>query len=185
MAQKYFSNLPKIYYNGMVARNLVLKAQFIKETFSGYETFYPFIIKGDMSPAQIANEYYGSVDYEWVVWFSIEAIDPYYTFPLTIPQFTDYLENKYGDIPTAQTKILFYVYNPSTEANDPLAMYRQDHRLDPQTFAFLSDDEKGFWSPVTAEQYEITLNDSKRVIRLLNNDYLPQLNREIGGIFNG
>lgn len=180
----YFEAFPRIYYNGRVAINLLTRSELVKEVITDFGAFYPFVLTGDVKAETVAERYYGSADRVWIVWFSNQVFDPYYTWPLTDREFNKFLEKKYGSIPTAMTTIHHYTYNATVDPNDVEAAYRSTYTMTPETWSFLSTQDKSYWSPVLAHEYEAELNHQKRNIRLLDNDYVPQIEAELKKIMS-
>jgi hypothetical protein len=182
MSSAYFSNFQKIYYNGRVAINVLQRSQFFAKVMGSFSAFYPFTVQNDISAKEVAAQYYGDQNYEWLVFFSNQILDPYYSWPMPSAEFEEYLVAKYGDIATAQSTIKYYKYNITTDATDPEFDYRVNYRMEPTTYFFLSDADKGFWLPVTCYDDENNINEAHRHIRLIDNDLLPQIDREISTI---
>jgi len=196
MSKYFFKNFPYVNYNDKVARNLILKAVFFKKVIDSFSAFYPYTIKDGERADTIAYDYYGSSDYYWIVHLSNEIIDPYYEWPLTETQLTDYLVKKYGSPAQADAIIDHYVYNEQPNITDVEYYYNTYYNMEPETYNKLVEqytadpnttDMKDFnpslWTPVTAYQAEIDLNERRRNIKLISKVYLNQIDREISGIF--
>lgn len=183
MAAAYFSNFPTVSYQNSTVRNVILKTAFFNEVLQNYTAFYPYEIKEEDRADLVAFHYYGDWQYEWLVYFSNNMIDPYFDWPLNQEQFDLYMVRKYGSFETATTTIDHYTYNPNVDASDIESMYRLNYNMTPTTWQFLSDAEKGFWTPVYVYDMEFQKNEDKRMIRLLDNRLLNQVDREIEQIF--
>lgn len=179
----FFSVFPKIAYNGKVARNIILKSQFFRSVLSQVDVFYPYVIKDHERADTIAYNYYGDSDYIWLVYFSNEIVDPYFQWPMNNADFEEYIVKKYADIPTAQSTIVHYKYDPTVDPADAEAYYRKNYKLSVDSYNAMTTLEKSYWDPVYAFDNEFNINESRRNIRLFNNDYLPRVEQELVKIF--
>ena len=182
MSKTYFENFPTITFNSLIVKNITLKSSFLSDIFKAKTTFFPYMIVDGIRPDTIAHRYYGSSDYEWVVFFSNNIIDPYYQWPLTSTNFARYIVNKYGAVQNAFNTINYYMYNVTVNPSDINFQYYENYQMSVASYNNLSPSEQGFWIPVTAYQDEFNINESKKNILLLDKLYLNQLEREISSI---
>lgn len=183
MPARYFSNFRTLYYNGELSRNIMTKARFFRDVINTYSAFYPYTIINNERADVIAHKYYGDSNYDWLVYFSNELVDPYFEWVMTDSQFYKFIVNKYGSIQTAKQTIVYYKYNTSVDSQDVGFDYKVDYKMVPGTWNFLSTQEKGFWTPVYAYDDEFARNEDRRTIKLIDNELVPQIEREISGIF--
>lgn len=94
---KYFDYFPKINYEGQQVRDITRRNGFTQLVASNPTLYLPFTVKEGERPEDIANYYYGSVDYTWVVYMSNNIIDPYHQWPMAEADFNNYLIEKYGE----------------------------------------------------------------------------------------
>lgn len=177
------AKLPKVNYNQYMLSNLLQKVAAITENFRKFTVFYPYFIKDGERPDTIAYDYYGSSDYAWLVLLANQIIDPYYQWPLTDAEFHDYLIAKYGHVYPLKTQISHYVYT-GIGGNTEDEIARIDYKMTPKTYESLSDLDKSGWTAVYLYDYLAQQNIDRRQIRLLSNQYLKQVDREIAVIFN-
>lgn len=102
MASQYFKNFPIVNYNGVSLRNIMLKSSFASDLFLSSQGFYDYFIEDGDRPTTVAYNYYGSVDYAWLVILANQIIDPYFEWPLSTTEFDDYIIDKYGSIDAAR-----------------------------------------------------------------------------------
>lgn len=183
MSERYFSNFPRIYYDGKIVRNIVLKARFFQDVIKNYTAFLPYTVKDGERADIVAQYYYGDWRYDWLVFISNDILDPYFEWPLDQNQFHLYIDSKYGSHEESVTSIRHYVYNTDVESDDTGKMYKQNYEMTPETFSFLPADEKGYWKPVYWYEWEFEQNELKRNIKLLDNRLLKQIDKEISEIF--
>jgi hypothetical protein len=182
MAEEYFKNFPLVNYNGKISRNIILRSKFITEVMGNIYAFYPHVILDGQTPEQIAYDYYGSADLDWLVWFSNQSIDPYYDWPMVQDQLDIYINKKYGSFEEAVETIHHYTFKKSVESDEPNQYYTDGYEMTPTTYSFLTVIEKSYWTPVSCYDYEFALNESKRTIQLLDARLKDQVLKEISEI---
>ncbi len=116
MTETFFSKFPVITYNGVTTRNITERVNIISGSGKRIPTqYHPWEIGADMRPDQVAGAYYKDPGFDWLIYLTNGITDPYYDWYLTTEQFDTYIETKYGDIPTAESTILFYRNNWSDD----------------------------------------------------------------------
>ena len=120
---KYFENFPVIEYEGRRIRDISRRSNFVRAVSNNPYLYYPYTASEGERAEDIANFYYGSVDYVWLVYMANNIIDPYHEWPMDPQTFNDYLVEKYqqesGEIgedvidwtrdPNNDDNIIFYV----------------------------------------------------------------------------
>jgi len=123
MATKYFENFPIINYEGKRVRDITRRSSFVRAVSNNPYVYYPYTVKENERAEDIALDYYGSVEYVWLIYMANNIIDPYYEWPMDTQTFNDYLVSKYtaqsGEIgedvidwtknPNIDTNILYYI----------------------------------------------------------------------------
>lgn len=97
MAKKYFEDFPIINYQGRKVRDISRRASFVRAVATNPYVYYSYTVKEGERAEDIALDYYGSVDYVWLVYLANNIIDPYYEWPMDAQTFNDYLVYKYTD----------------------------------------------------------------------------------------
>lgn len=95
---KYFENFPIVEYNGKVMRDITRRNQLVKTLTTNPMLFLPYTVKQNERAEDVAQFYYGSVDYSWLVYMANQIVDPYYEWPMDEETFNNYLIAKYGEI---------------------------------------------------------------------------------------
>jgi hypothetical protein len=205
----YFTNFPVINYFDSQTRNIILKAAFIAKIFNDTDTFYPYIIKDNERPDNIAFNEYNDATLDWVVYFSNNIIDPYYSLPLDYENFLNYLRKKYNAAPfELQGVIDHYEYTGVSgdtvediaRKNYPMTVetynsillygtYERDYRTAGSVSPYYNSGTQRYaplagWTSVDIFTNEQRINESKRSIKLLSKYYIDQLKKEILTIFN-
>lgn len=94
---KYFEHFPKIEYEGKTIRDITRRNQFIKNVSNNPLVFLPYTVRDGEKPEDIANWYYGSPDYVWLVLMANNIVDPYHQWPKNTEDFNNYLIEKYEE----------------------------------------------------------------------------------------
>lgn len=180
---KYFKQFNSIIYQDKIAINILLRAAIIRNIMKKFEVFYPYTVTEGERPDTIAYDYYGDSNYWWVVLLSNDIIDPYYDWVLSQDDLNKYLIKKYNtNIESIMSTAHHYEYT-GIGGNQNIDVSRINWPMTPETYSKLSIEEKAGWAPVTIYEYENALNEEKRNIKLLDNDYLDQLATELSNIF--
>lgn len=170
MSKKYFKNFPLIQYNDTLVRNIMLKSTFLGGLNLGDTAFYTYEVKDGDRPTTVAFDYYGSIDFAWLVFLSNQITDPYFEWPLSSHELDAHIIKKYGSIETSQQTIIEYknIYDQyDITTLDTFEYYQQNN----MTTEFLT--------PVYAYDKEVELNEQRRNIQLVPNSFAEQLAYEL------
>ena len=179
----YFEYLPKVQYNNKQSVYFLAKAKIIQNVFEKYGVFYPYIIRQNETPQIIAYNNYGSPEYDWVVMFSNDTIDPYYDWPLSDTDFNAYMEKRYNKrVPLTKADIKHYKYT-GLGSDSQSTINRKSWVMSQETYNQLSAEEQSGWTSVSVYDYEQEKNEEKRKIQLLQANYLPQIVSELRDVF--
>lgn len=94
---KYFENFPIIEYQGRKVRDITRRNTFLKTVSTNPYLFLPYTVKEGERAEDVAEFYYGSVDYIWLVYLANNIIDPYHQWPMDAKTFNSYLAEKYAE----------------------------------------------------------------------------------------
>ena len=94
---KYFEKFPIIEYEGRRVRDISRRANFVRALSNNPYLYYPYTVGEGERAEDIAQFYYGSVDYVWLVYMANNIIDPYHEWPMYPQTFNDYLVEKYTE----------------------------------------------------------------------------------------
>jgi hypothetical protein len=94
---KYFENFPIIEYEGRRVRDISRRSNFVRAVSNNPYLYYPYTVSEGERAEDIAQFYYGSVDYVWLVYMANNIIDPYHEWPMDPQTFNDYLVEKYTE----------------------------------------------------------------------------------------
>jgi hypothetical protein len=94
---KYFENFPTIEYEGKRVRDITRRNQFVRNVTLNPLLYLPYTVGEGERAEDVANFYYGSTDYTWLVYMANNIMDPYHQWPLSEAEFYDYLIDKYQE----------------------------------------------------------------------------------------
>ena len=153
----YFKYFNKINYDVRGVKNNVnfdvitniLERVRLKLNFIQNQAFFAqhFIIDGE-TPEFLAYSYYGNTELHWIILYSQQATNPYYDWPLTYFDLKKFVNKKYG---VANINAIHH--------------YEDADKYEVDSTAPLA-------SAVTNFKHEETVNDTKRVIRIIQPRYI-------------
>lgn len=170
--------------------------------------YYSYSVRDGETPERIASEYYGNPTDHWIILYANDIVDPFYDWPLTSKNFNEYIKEKYGSLEYAQTTTRHYekVLTTTDSRSDVVTVRKfeidyDDPRINigeeipyddyqslavdnyvnvPGTFKDGSGvDVVISRSSQTIYDWEYEKNEAKRNIKLIRNDYLPAIRREM------
>ena len=183
----YFSNFPTTAHdltnNGQKVKltNILRRFKIKSSVKSGIDVYYEYDIQAGDRPDTIAEKYYGSSAYAWVVLHFNEIVDPVFGWPLFNEDFNSYIRGKYGSMAEAQSQTYEYrkVLNEAKVLNNGTRIPKRTVVVDLTTYSTLAEADREL---ITKFDYEIEINDNKRKIKLLDKQYINQLQEEVSDI---
>lgn len=191
---QYFDTLPKIIQTDNTGKsriftNLMARASIIPDILKNPLVYYEYDIQDGDTPEIVAYKYYGDSYRYWIVMFANELLDPEWDWPMTSSVFDGYIAAKY---PSGNTTTTVHHYEKT--------LTQTDNSTNTITINTVQIDEDTYNSLVTGTKtatvsnssvtivttkkivnvydYELNLNESKRNIRILNSNYVNQLETE-------
>ena len=184
----YFSQLPDFEYVSRLpdakisdyiqVKNLFKKGKLREDIFQSVAIFEKYQIRGDDRPDNVAFDFYGDSNLDWLVLACNNVINIQTEWPLRQTDFDRYMLEKYGDYDTLFNGAHHYETTEIKDGNGVVVM-PSGLRCD-STFAFSYTDSKSdtlfnlsnIATAVTNYEYESQLEDDKRNIFLLKSRYL-------------
>ena len=168
----YFSNFPLMAYdiNGdkkfKLVTDIIKRVKIRSAVKSGSLLFDKYDVKYGERPEDIAFKYYDDPELHWVVLLTNNVTDRYYQWPMTQPDFEDFLTDKYGagSEDSVHHYELAQTSGPTTSSDD-------SHMLE------VNSDESGA-TTITNREYEEREQNKLRQIQLLDKRYLNQFVEE-------
>lgn len=138
---RYFEKFPLTEYNGIPALNIVKRAAFNENVRNFITAFYTHTMPTDEKYENVAYDYYGDVDLDWLIYHANDIIDPYYQRPLSYDDFDNYIISKYGSLSRAKQNTIHYHNN--YEGNDEI--------ISLSAYVSKLAQEKKYWQPVLSQ----------------------------------
>ena len=187
----YFRNLPKIKYdiNGaepnkfLNVTNIMKRISFKPSVIEDISDYDPYRVKDGERPDIISHQKYGSVAYAYLIMLINNSYDPIFGWPLSSQEFERYLTNKYGSVSSSMGTTKYYyqiiraeVARTGTSERVPAVKFIVD-----QTAYDALD--SGDRSTQTQYEWEDELNDNKRDIKLINSDFIQDIDYAVKRTF--
>ena len=146
-------------------RNAIASGQFIFDTYD--------VINGE-KPEDIAYKWFGDAQLHWVILMTNNVTDRFYQWPMSQPQFAEFLTDKYGA--GNEDGIHHYEITKSSGKTSSSGPNDYSHLVEVN-----SDTDNA--SSISNREYEERLQDKYRSIKLLNqrflSDFLEEFNKLI------
>jgi hypothetical protein len=169
----YFSKFPNLVYdmkgdgNVKLVTNILRRIKVRDKVRDNLSLFDNYDLDIGDTPESVSYKVYGSVDYYWVILLMNNIKDRYYDWPLNLQDFETYVKEKYSN----PAGIHHYEIDQSSGTTDPNGPGDFDYKIE------VNSDTVGAQS-VSNYEYEQRLQDQKRQIKILNQNYLPTFVRE-------
>ena len=143
---------------------------------SGSFLFDNYDVKDGEKPEDVAFKWFGDAKYHWIILMTNNITDRYYQWPLTQPQFQEYLTDKYGV--GSEDAVHHYENTQASGKTSSSGPNDFSHKVEVN-----SDD--GDPDIITNRQYEQRKQDEYRQIRLLSKKYLKVFVNEFESLIKG
>ncbi len=159
-------------------KNLFRRAKIREDLYKYFTTFTKYKITGEQRPDQVAEKYYGSAEYDWVVLLSNNIINIRTEWPLSDSEMQDFLSRKYTE--SELNEVHHYETTRVLNLNGKLIVPSGEIVDEDYEVTYL-DEENNMTvtvNPVTAitnYQYEVDINDKKRNINLIEPRFLQAI----------
>ncbi len=180
----YFRELPDLQYPSFLkdknssldyleVKNIFRRVKLRDDLQSTFTVFDKYEIPEGYRPELVADEIYGSSELDWVVIITAGIINIRNEWPLSNKDLYEYASNKYG---TKLNSVRFYETTEVKDANKRLILPKG--KVVDSNFTIPKPGEPtATLNPVTGVsnyEYEVRLNEEKRSIYLLRQEYLQQ-----------
>ena len=183
----YFRNIPNVEYdingtepnNYLYVTNIMKKVKFKPKVLEDISDYYPYHVKDGERPDMISYEKYGTVAYAYLIMLINDIYDPLFDWPLSTQQFEKYIENKYGAVSTAMGTTKYYYQIVRAEVARTGVSERIPEVkfiVDETTYNTLDEDARTTQSEY---EWEDELNDNKREIKLINADFIQDIDYQV------
>lgn len=191
---QYFDSFPKIIYTNdsgvpKITTNIMARASMLPSILKNPVVYYQYDLQEDDTPEIVAHKYYGSSYRYWIVLFANQLLDPQWDWPLNSKVFYRYIQSKYPNIETTseihhyEKIITQFDVNTQTETIQKIKIDEADYILLLETSGTIETPTGPVKisitkRPVSIYDYELSLNEAKRTINILNKRYVDQLETE-------
>ena len=178
----YFSRFPMMIYDVKGNDNYKLLPDILRRVKqragikAGQFIFDSYDVMNGEKPEDIAFKWFGDAQLHWIILMTNNITDRYYQWPMTQPQFQEYIEDKYG---IASIDSVHH-YEITTQSGRTTSNGPNDY----SHLVECNSDEDGAVA-VTNRQYEQRLQDKYRSIRLLDQRFLPTFVSEFDALIKG
>ena len=183
----YFRNLPRVGYdiNGtgkdsfLSVTNIMKRVKFKPSVLDDISNYYPYFVKEGERPDIISHAQYGTIGYAYLIMLINDIQDPNFDWPLSSQIFEKFIINKYGSVTLAIAGIKHYYQIIRAEVARTEISERVPEvkfAVDETTYDALDSADR---STLTDYDYEVELNDAKREIRLINSDFIQDIDYQV------
>ena len=176
----YFRKFPLMAYRLKDKGEFKLMPQIIKRVKlragikNGMFLFDKYDVVVGEKPEDIAFKYYGDARLHWVILMTNDITDRYYQWPMTQPQFEEFLADKYGS--GSEDSVHHYEITQASGRTSGQGPDDYSHKVEVN-----SDTDNA--SSISNREYEERLQDKKRQIQLLDKsllgDFITEFDRLI------
>lgn len=142
---RYFDRFPVVDYDGVISKNIMTRVDFTDQSKKEiYSTFQFTLEEGFERPDLLSYNYYGSSQFDWMIYLTNNIVDPYYDYYKSTADFKQYIDSKYGSAANARVITKFYRN----------AWHDDDRIITPAQYEALQSDEtlnlRKYWKPKLA-----------------------------------
>ena len=188
MSNFYFDSFPRVTYdikkNGKLENvtNIMLRYKLNAVVKSYASPYYDYVVEDGERADTIAFGEYEDYTLDWLIYLTNDIIDPMFDWPMSQNTLQKYIVKKYGSIPTAQATVHEYrkILNEQSVLFDGTIVPKRTLVVDETTYNTLSEIDRESISKYT---YENELNDSKRQIKLISENFVSDILLELREVF--
>tara|TARA_X000001382_G_scaffold113471_1_gene91255 strand:- start:134 stop:649 length:516 start_codon:yes stop_codon:yes gene_type:complete len=164
----YFQNFPTIMYDpkgdgsAKLVTNIMKRVRMRANMKKEVVMLDQYDVKENETPEIVADKHHGSVYYHWVVMMINDVADVNHDWVKSTRQLQKYLQSKYTEAQLTEA----HHYEISQTSGDTTVKLEVENTSYPSA------------TVVTNYEYEVALNETKRKIDLLRNDYLIAFTEE-------
>jgi len=187
----YFSSIPNVDYdiNGTEPNqfrsvtNIMQRVRFKPSVLENITDYYPYYVREGERPDIVSFNTYGTVAYSYLILLVNDIVDPLFDWPLPSRQFENYIIEQYGSVSAAQSTNKYYYQIVRAEvARTGVSERVPEYKIivDQTTYNSLDASVR---SAQNVYDYEVEQNDNKREIKLINPDFIQDIDYEVKNAF--
>ncbi len=160
----YFDSFPVIFYDSTGnlifkdVTNLLRRVGLRTKVRTNSLLYDTYDVKEGETPEMIAHKLYGDTELHWIILLVNEVTDRYHQWPMTTPQFLDFINDKYD--------------NPDGIHHYETTQTSGDTKVKIEVFNEVDEDAYTGLTPITNREYEENEQDKRRKIKLLDPSYV-------------
>ena len=160
----YFDSFPVIFYDSSGdlifkdVTNLLRRVGLRTKVRTNSLLYDTYNVKEGETPEMIAHKLYGDTELHWIILLVNEVTERYHQWPMTTPQFLDFINDKYD--------------NPDGIHHYETTQTSGDTKVKIEVFNEVDEDAYTGLTPITNREYEENEQDKKRQIKLLDPSYV-------------
>ena len=160
----YFDSFPVIFYDSTGnlifkdVTNLLRRVGLRTKVRTNSLLYDTYDVKEGETPEMIAHKLYGDTELHWIILLINEVTDRYHQWPMTTPQFLDFINDKYD--------------NPDGIHHYETTQTSGDTKVKIEVFNEVDEDAYTGLTPITNREYEENEQDKRRKIKLLDPSYV-------------
>ena len=164
----YFDMFPNIYYSAKgdgkftIMKDILSRVKLIANVKENILGFDYYDVQDGETPEMIAHRYYGDVNLHWTILVVNDVIDYYEDWPMSVQRFEQFVKDKY-DNPQG-----IHHYEISQTSGDTTV------KID----VGMNTTEYPSATAISNYQYEDSLQEKKRQIRLIGTRYIDSFVKE-------
>ena len=183
----YFKNIPNVLYdiNGTepnqfrAVTNIMSRVRFKPSVIENITDYYPYKVLEGERPDIVSYKKYGTVAYSYLILLINDIIDPLFDWPLPSRQFENYIIEQYGSVANAQSTNKYYYQIVRAEVTRTGVSERvPEYKIivDQTTYNSLDASVR---SAQNVYDWETEQNDNKREIKIINPDFIQDIDYEV------
>lgn len=170
-----FNLIPDILYDGKLVKNFFRKVKLRDDAYQFTTLFTKYNIQDGETPEDVSFKFYQDINYYWILLLINDIQNVNKDWPMSGQVLEEYLKITYpddlgGSIKHYETKEI--KFNDTVILNSGLIV-DQDF-----TFTYGGNEYTNITTPVTYREWEYRLNDDKKRIFVLKNNYLLKYEKE-------
>lgn len=164
----YFDMFPQLFYDSKgdgkytIMTNLLARVKLIDDVKLNIVDFDYYNVKDGETPEMIAHKYYGDINLHWTILTVNDVIDYYEDWPMSVQRFEEFIKDKY-DNPQG-----IHHYEISQTSGDATVTIDVG----------MNTTEYPSATAISNYQYEDSLQEKKRQIRLIGTRYIDSFVKE-------
>lgn len=181
----YFKHFPTVMIKGQEVLDITRKVKLSAALRSVSLEYLSYTLDEGDKPEDIANYYYDSPNYAWLVLMSNDIVDPYTEWYKSVDELEAYIKVQYeAESGLTGDEVLAWSKNVSLAGNivHYRSMYEPSVQINRATYQNTPAAE--FYA-MRVYDYEAELNESRREINLINKSYLSFIEDRFVEVING